>query len=343
MIDENGDRMKVTAKAISKELGISIATVDRVLNNRPNVSNKMRNRVLEKAEELGYVPNRMASMLSKKVTFTVAIIYREYPAYFWEQVELGIDQAGQELRDYGVTVHKWRLPWHEFFSNPDSIRELIKSGTYDAFAIAGGDTALVQLLDSSEVPYCTFNEDALNSNRQFYVGSDYQQAGKLAAELLAKLVVPKGKIGVLANVPKEQTLQVKEKLTGFKKGLEEYGLTIAEVIWEEMPFKGKDILDKLRQFDGLYIATAELGEIAEELYRGGHKLQALVGHDMNEVVYKHLHSNTISATITQDPVSQGYLAIKKLFDFFILEDQSANHTHLTKLEVVLKGNASFYL
>lgn len=41
---------------VSKKAGVSIATVSRVLNGNPNVSEKTRARVLEVMEELGYTP-----------------------------------------------------------------------------------------------------------------------------------------------------------------------------------------------------------------------------------------------------------------------------------------------
>ncbi|RSL31430.1 LacI family DNA-binding transcriptional regulator [Salibacterium salarium] len=44
--------MKITAKMIADELGISTATVDRVLNNRNGVSRKMSFKVKEKAKEI---------------------------------------------------------------------------------------------------------------------------------------------------------------------------------------------------------------------------------------------------------------------------------------------------
>ena len=42
---------------VSERAGVSIATVSRVLNGNPNVSEKTRNRVLEIMDELGYTPN----------------------------------------------------------------------------------------------------------------------------------------------------------------------------------------------------------------------------------------------------------------------------------------------
>ena len=47
-------KSKVTIYDVSSKLGVSTATVNRVLNNKPNVSEKTRNRVLEAIKEMGY-------------------------------------------------------------------------------------------------------------------------------------------------------------------------------------------------------------------------------------------------------------------------------------------------
>ena len=71
--------MKVTAKMIAKELGISTATVDRVLNNRSGVSEKTIRKVKEKAAELGYRPNAAAKYLATQKSIDVAFILTVIP------------------------------------------------------------------------------------------------------------------------------------------------------------------------------------------------------------------------------------------------------------------------
>ena len=53
--------MKVTVSAIAQSCGLSTATVDRALNNRPGISAANRQRVMEAAQRLGYLPMAGAS------------------------------------------------------------------------------------------------------------------------------------------------------------------------------------------------------------------------------------------------------------------------------------------
>ena len=59
---------------ISIVLGVSINTVSKALNNKPDVSPKTRQKVLETAKKMGYVPNSLAKSLVTRSTGTIGII-----------------------------------------------------------------------------------------------------------------------------------------------------------------------------------------------------------------------------------------------------------------------------
>lgn len=59
---------------ISEKAGVSIATVSRVLNNSPHVSQKTKARVLAVIEECGYVPNAFARGLGLNTMKTIGLL-----------------------------------------------------------------------------------------------------------------------------------------------------------------------------------------------------------------------------------------------------------------------------
>ncbi len=59
---------------VSKQAGVSIATVSRVLNGNPNVSDKTREMVLKVMEESGYTPNAFARGLGLNTMKTIGIM-----------------------------------------------------------------------------------------------------------------------------------------------------------------------------------------------------------------------------------------------------------------------------
>lgn len=61
-------------KDVANRAGVAISTVSKVLNNYPNISEETKRRVNAAIEELGYVPNAVASALSSKKKGRIAVI-----------------------------------------------------------------------------------------------------------------------------------------------------------------------------------------------------------------------------------------------------------------------------
>jgi DNA-binding LacI/PurR family transcriptional regulator len=59
---------------LAQHLGLTVGTVSRALNNRPEVSENTRKRVFDAAYEIGYVPNQSGRSLRKGTTNTVGFM-----------------------------------------------------------------------------------------------------------------------------------------------------------------------------------------------------------------------------------------------------------------------------
>lgn len=72
-----------TIKDVSRNAGVSIATVSNVLNNTKYVSDDVKKRVYTAIEKTGYIPNKIARSLKIKKTNTIGLIvnYIENPLY----------------------------------------------------------------------------------------------------------------------------------------------------------------------------------------------------------------------------------------------------------------------
>jgi LacI family transcriptional regulator len=56
----------VSITDIAKELGVSISTVSRVINGKPYVNMELKEKILKKIEETGYIPNKAARVLAAR-------------------------------------------------------------------------------------------------------------------------------------------------------------------------------------------------------------------------------------------------------------------------------------
>jgi LacI family transcriptional regulator len=74
--------MSATINDIARKLNISTATVSRALNDRPGVSSELRQKVLDVAQEVGFIPNMMARSLVTARTQTIGFVIRSFDQPF---------------------------------------------------------------------------------------------------------------------------------------------------------------------------------------------------------------------------------------------------------------------
>lgn len=78
-------RSKSTISDVAEAAGVTIGTVDRVLHERGEVSEKTKEKVLRAVRELGYKTNVYASMLARNESHRIAVIMPMYSAgEFWD-------------------------------------------------------------------------------------------------------------------------------------------------------------------------------------------------------------------------------------------------------------------
>lgn len=74
MANEDFLKKRVTIYQVSKESGYSLATVSRVINNKDNVTEETKRKILEVIDKLGYKPSAIAQGLAKSKSTNVGIV-----------------------------------------------------------------------------------------------------------------------------------------------------------------------------------------------------------------------------------------------------------------------------
>ena len=91
-----GPQRTLTLRDVSEASGVSEMTVSRVLRNRGDVSDATRDKVLEAARELGYVPNKIAGALASQRVNLVAVIIPSLSNMVFPEVMSGISDILDE-------------------------------------------------------------------------------------------------------------------------------------------------------------------------------------------------------------------------------------------------------
>ena len=95
----------VTIKDIARMSGVSITTVSRVLNNRPDVSDESRRRVLDVIESTNYIPNNSARDLVKTKSDAIGLVVRGVSNPFYTDIIHAVESAITE-RGYTMVMQQ---------------------------------------------------------------------------------------------------------------------------------------------------------------------------------------------------------------------------------------------
>ena len=91
----------MTIKDIARLCGVSISTVSRVLNDRPDVSEENRRRVLAVVESTNYIPNNSARDLVKTKSDAIGLVVRGVSNPFYTHIIRAIEE---KITEAGFTM-----------------------------------------------------------------------------------------------------------------------------------------------------------------------------------------------------------------------------------------------
>lgn len=255
----------MTIKDVARECGVSVSTVSRVLNNRPDVSETVRNRVLAAMEAEGYIPNNSARYLVRSSSDAVGVIVRGMGNLFFSAV---IRTISREIEERGYT-----MILHYIGSDDDEVKAgavLEREKKLRGIIFLGGrfDYTPAELLPV-KVPYvcCSFTNrfGTLGEGDYSSVSIDDYATARRAVSRLIEL--GHRRIAVLA--PSRNDRSISElRYNGYLAALEEHGIAFDESLVAEtggcfeMPesYAGMArLLERTRDFTAVFALSDTVG------------------------------------------------------------------------------------
>lgn len=213
-----------TITDVAREAGVSVATVDRVLNGRERVREATARRVLEAAHRIGYhaaalIESRIRSELPK-LRFGF-VLHKEKQA-FYQNFAAEIDRAVRARTQVrGEAVIEFAVS-----QSPADFTRLMRAmkGRVDAVAataVAHHEISeAVQELKEAGIPCFAVLNDFAQGIRQSYVGLNNLKVGRIAASMIATAVHRPGKIAVFVGGYRWHGHELRE--TGFRSYFREF-------------------------------------------------------------------------------------------------------------------------
>lgn len=221
---------------ISEKAGVSIATVSRVLNNSPHVSEATRRRVLRVIEQNGYVPNAFARGLGLGSMKTIGLLCPD-AADPYQSEALSRLEAAFRARRYDCLLTCTGSEAQDRVAGMEALRSrrvdgMVLMGSSFIEPTEEGNGYLREVAE--EIPMVLLN-GCYHAPGVYCVLCDDEQATREATETLARM--GRRRILYLCHSRNASGLS---KLRGYRAGLQNAGLPVEEGLIRLM---GEDVRD----------------------------------------------------------------------------------------------------
>ena len=300
--------LKPTVNDIARVAGVSLATVDRVLNARPGVRSVTIEKVNQAIADLGYVRDTAAANLARGRIYNLLFILPDTANEFVLALAAHVSEQGAKLRHQRTTLDMVRVPPFD----PQSIvqtLDAVDASRTDGVAVFGPETPsvrdAVKRARARGIVVVSLVSDLPSSERDFFIGVDNVAAGRTAAHLMGRFTQRTGRVLVItgSRLAREHL----ERRKGFDA-----------VIAERFPeldvvasIEGRDDPDLIRKMltevfasypdlCGIYSSAAGNPGLIQYLTDNPHPDLTVIAHELTPTSRIALEQDVFDAIISQD-------------------------------------------
>jgi LacI family transcriptional regulator len=339
--------MKVTIKKIAEIAGVHPATVDKVLHNRPGVSDEVRERVQKLIDELGYKPNPAGRVLQQQgKEFIIAAILVKVDAlpYIKEGIEKGIrEQAGLDIK-----IHWYLTSYSDAGQQAQYIDKAVEEKA-DGIIISPISSnrvrAAINRAADAGIPVIATNSDIEGTRRLCYVGQDGLRASRVAGRTMGNLLRGRGRIAIISSAidSENNSYHVKVREDGFRDFLRETFPDI-EIVTAVESFEDPEItyretlnlLQNRRDLDGLYVTCGGLSQVGDAIRESGRTDLKVISFEKYPEILELLREDIIDCTIDSELERQGAVPVQIIMDQLVLKKSPPEENIFTDIRILIK-------
>jgi LacI family transcriptional regulator len=336
---------RIGVRHIANTLGVSIATVDRALHDRPDINLMTKARVVKLAQQLGYRPNLAARFLRSHVPLRIAAAIPLEIAWFFDELRRGIDSAATHFAALGLKVEYYNYP-RLGVGEVEAVQRALEGNPVGLIVTPGLPGALKPLLrraSRGKIPVVCVNTDAPGSGRLTAITMDPVFSGSTAAELVGRFSEGKGDVALVTgsmktSVHSRQVKAFQSTLAALYPGMRIAYVLEAHDNEEEAYQKMVATIRRKHTLSAVYVSTANSTGVLRALSDLGVLGRVtVVTTDLFPLLARYIHSGAVAATVWQRPRSQGRMAVEALFHF-LAEGRCPRHTMELTPHIVLRSN-----
>lgn len=331
----------LTLEKIGELAGVSRSTVSRVINNHPNISTEVRERVERVIAETGYRPNRAARSLASNRSNTIGLVIPNivnavFTDPYYPRLTQGISAACNRL-DQTLAL----FLFHTLEEERTALQRFTRNNLLDGLVITADNvnSPFVPKLVERNIRFVYIGRPTTKQVEQVtYVDVDNFAGAQIATAHLIQL--GHRRIGQIATIHNTAGI---DRDRGFRRALQTHGMPVHEDLIAVGDFTeqgGYEAMQTLmaKRPDAVFVQSDSMALGASRALRdAGLRVPddiALVGFDDLPPA---MQSEVPLTTIRQPIHETGMLAVDALLDMIRDPDQPAQH-HILPVELVVRGS-----
>lgn len=212
---------RTTMLDVSLRAGVSTKTVSRVLNDEPNVTDQVREKVKAAAEALNYHPNVMAQALVRRRSHLIGLVYENPSPSYVVELQMGVLERLKTER-YRLVV----IPVSSVAKRQAEIVGLLRSAALDGVVLAppaSDNPRILEDLTAAGIRFARIAPTALPEAGPGNWIDDVSAAREVAEHLIG---LGHTEFSVITGDPTHASSAMRMK--GYRLALDAAGLTLAE-------------------------------------------------------------------------------------------------------------------
>ena len=346
---------KIRIKDVALRAGVSVGTVDRVIHNRPNVSESSLRKVKMALKEMNYRPNAYASALAynKIYKFIILLPKHESEAY-WNEIEEGAENAVEARRDFKIDLEK------VFYENINedsfiSAAEKCLGKNPDGIVVVPSELSstryLTDKLHEKSIPFVMLDSYMPDLRPLTFYGQDSFASGYFAGRMLMLLATNEKSVALMRRTKdgKLTSMQQVNREVGFRHYMRDHFPEV-KIIDLEIPFSAStketdtiltNFFNNNRGIHHCITLASKAHIVGEFLLRTNRREIQIMGYDVLDKNAECLRRGSISFIISQHAFQQGYCSVDALFQAIVLKKEVAPVNYMP-IELLSKENIDYY-
>lgn len=298
-------------REIAQQCGLSEATVDRVLNDRPGVRENTRAEVEQAIADLD---KQRAQLRLNGRRFLVDVVMQT-PTRFSDAFRAAVEA---ELPSFAPAMLRARFHLWESGDTAATVDQLARlRGSHGVILKAPDEPEVAEAIDhlvAAGTPVVTYTTDVPGSARCGYVGIDNHAAGVTAAYLVREWLGADGGT-VLITLSKNVFRGEGEREVGFRSGLRGSGLDVVDVTDSDGIDATNErlVLEALHRYpdiEAVYSVGGGNTATVAAFEKVGRTCKVFVAHDLDADNRRLLREGRISVVLHNDLRADARLALR---------------------------------